>query len=817
MNDQTTTAMPECPPTHGMGPVVFLVSASALAFEVSLMRMLLVAGWHHFAFLVISVALLGFGGAGVALFRLRARMLPRGRAWLFVLAWAAALAMPLCAAWAQRIPISSRFLPALLARQMAAWAGYWAVLAIPFLFAAAAIGWALLLARDRVPSLYAANLAGSGVGAILVNGLMIWFAPAALPAAAGAFALAGALCAPGVRHRWKALAAGSAVALIALGAGRTEIRVDLYKYRSMIAQLERQGHARLVASRHGPEGVFEVFDSALFHDIPFLSGSLAPPPMQAVLHDGHWVAPVLDARTPADAAAMGQVLSAAAYELAPPHPHVLLTGELGGAHVWLALWHGAARVEAAHPYAGLHRLLTSAPGVCGGAVWAQPGVRYVPAEPRHFLDHTRGRYDVIHLVGSEALAAGSGGMAGLGQDVLLTVEGLTAALERLTPEGMLVITRGIQDPPRDNLKLMALAVAALRRMGVEEPGGHVVIVRDFLAVCTLIRSTPWTEADAARVEAMLDRRGWTGVWHPGIAPGRRNQPDRLPGPPGSDDDWYHTAAQRLFASEAEARAFIRGWLFDIRPPTDARPFFHDFSRLRAVRTLREAFGDLWLTRAELAMLFVGAALVGCGLLAVALLLAPLPRHRPAGGYRALGPTGGYFACLGLGYLMIEITLLSKLTRLIGDPVRSASVVIAAFLLWSGLGSWTAQRWRATAVRLRWGAAGLAVIALALLFGMGAVIRWAGGWPTPARMLLAALLVGPPAWLMGFPMPTGLRRLQQSAPEWTAWAWGVNGFASVLAAPAAILLAMTWSYPAAFLAALALYGAAATLYERLPAK
>lgn len=815
MNNQSTVTTPETASARGMGPLVFLVSAAALAFEVSLMRMLLVASWHHFAFLVISVALLGFGGAGVALFRWSARMLPHGGAWLFGLAWAAALAMPICAAWAQRIPVSSRFLPALLARQMAAWAGYWVVLMIPFLLAAAAIGLALLLARDRVPSLYAANLAGSGVGAILVNGLMAWFAPAALSAATGAFALAGALCAPGVRRRWKALAAGSAVVLVALGAGRNGIRTDPYKYRSMIAQLERQGHVRLVASRHGPGGVFEVFESELFHDIPFLSGWIAPPSMQAVLHDGHWAAPVLDARTPAGAAAMGQVMSAAAYELAPPRPRVLLAGELGGAHVWLALLHGAACADVAHPYAGLHRLLTSAPGVYGGTVWGQPGVRYVPAEPRHFLDHTRGRYDVIHLVGSEALAAGSGGMAGLGQDDLLTVEGITAALERLTPEGMLVITRGIQDPPRDNLKLMALAAASLRRMGVEEPGRHVVVVRDFLAVCTLIRTTPWTKADAARVEAMLDRRGWTGVWHPGIGPRHLNRPDRLPGPPGSDDDWYHTAARRLFASEAEARAFIREWLFDIRPPTDARPFFHDFSRLRAVHALREAFGDLWLTRAELAMLFVAAALVGCGLLSVVLLLAPLPRRRPAGGWRTLGPTGGYFACLGLGYLMIEITLLSKLTRLIGDPVRSASVVIAAFLLWSGLGSWMAQRWRATAARLCWGAAGLAVIAAALLLGLGAVSRWAGGWPTPARMLLAVLLVGPPAWLMGFPMPSGLRRLNRAAPGLIAWAWGVNGFASVLAPPAAILLAMISGYPAAFLAALTFYGAAAALYARLP--
>ena len=795
--------------------LVFLLSASVLAFEVSLMRMLLVAGWHHFAFLVISVALLGFGTSGVFLYLFRRRIVPRGRQWLFGLTLAAAAAMPICAAIVQTIPIESRFLPALLVRQASWWFLYWLILLIPFMLGAAAIGLVLMMAGPRVPMMYAGNLAGSAAGAVAVNLLMMGLGPHRLAAATGLIALVAAFCAPGIGRRVKVPLVLAAAALITVwyAAQPPAIRTDPYKYHTFIRQLQRQGIAHRAAERFGPKGVISVYQSDMFHDLPFLTGAVAPPPMSVILLDGHPAASVLDIDRLDQARVMQQTLSAAAYDLAPPQPAVLLPDELGGVNVWLAALNDAQRIDVVHHFPQVTDILQNELKDAGGAVVRLPAARWHNAYPRHYIDTTPQQYDVIQLVGLETLPAGSGGIAGLGQNHLMTVEGIRSALDRLTPDGLLVASRGIQDPPRDNLKIMALFAEALRSGGVEEPGRHIVIVRDFLAVCTLVKPTPWQPQQLEQVAEMLQRRQLTGVWFTDIPERYLNQPDWLPGPEGTQIDWYHYAARRLFADDAQT--FIDDWFFDIRPPTDDRPFFYDFSKLQTIAKLREAFGGLWLTRTEIAFLFVIAALVGVGIIAVIFTIVPLLFVRPGCGLRTLAPAAGYFTCLGLGYLMLEITLLSKLTRLIGDPVQAAATTIAAFLFFSGLGSMTAQKCRLTPTFLRHLIIVLIVAAGLCIAALGPATRLVGGFGDLARMAAAVALVAPPAFLMGFPMPAGLSRLHRGPAQLVAWAWGINGFASVLAAPTATLIGMVWGFTPAAIAALVLYLAAGLLFARIP--
>jgi hypothetical protein len=185
-------------------------------------------------------------------------------------------------------------------------------------------------------------------------------------------------------------------------------------------------------------------------------------------------------------------------------------------------------------------------------------VRVVVAEPRHFVDHASERYDLIQLVTLEGSAAGTGGIGGLGQDHLITVEGISACQRRLTDEGVLFACRGIQTPPRDNVKLLATFVEALRHNAVSVPEQHVVIVRDYLAVCTVVKMSPWTPQQVAWIRKVCAERELTPVWFPGIRLDELNHPDALPQPPGERGDWYYHAAQRLFSPDARVtEAFLR--------------------------------------------------------------------------------------------------------------------------------------------------------------------------------------------------------------------------------------------------------------------
>lgn len=802
---------------------VAFVSMGALAFEIALMRILLVASWHHFAFVVISVALLGFGASGTFLCLARRRLDRHPRAALTLLTLAAAISMPLAVRLAQTIPIDSQFLPALLWRQIGAWAAYWIVLAVPFFCAGAAIGLALMLARQRVALVYAANLLGSAAGALLVTPAMYVVPPAWLAYLTGALALPGALA-----GRRAIAIPGVAIAVALLGVtawlAPPTIRIDEFKYAAYVQRLARAGEAESIATALSPRGIVALWRSDAFHEIPFLSldaatSSTPPTPVNAILLDAHWAGALLRADTTIEAEPARHTLAALPYALLPSRPRVLLLGDVGSVNTWTAALEGASEIQFVQPHAELLDLLANLPPGEGGAFLRLPGVRVSTAAPRHFIDHPPHTYDLIQLAEIESFCAGSGSVAGLAENHLVTVEGVRAALDALEPDGLLIVTRAIQSPPRDNPKLLATIGAALRARGVKDPADHVAVVRDFLGVCTMAKPTPWTPAQIERLRAMIAAHNLTPVWFPSIRPDELNHPDALPGPPGSSADWLHHAAVRLLSPDPDdAHMFIDAWAFDVRPPTDARPFFLDFFRLSSIPAMRAAFGDLWLTHAEIAFLFVVGVSAVIGVVALAVTVVPLFILRPLRAARPKLATAVYFGALGLAYLSLEIVVLSRLTHLIGDQVRAASVTIAAFLLFSGIGSLGAQRLITRPVARPWLIVGaVAVVGAANLLTLAPLIHAAGALPLATRIAIGAASVAPMAFLMGFPFPVALAGLDRRIPALVPWAWGVNGFASVLAAPVATAVAMTWSYHATAGAGVGLYLVAALTLTRLPTR
>lgn len=820
-------------PSSTLAWVVFFVSAGLLGFELSLMRVLLVASWHHFAFIVVSIALVGFGASGTALTLLRARIEGHGALILFLLVTAAAVSMPLCLGLAQHVPVEARLMPALLWRQLVCWLIYWTLLGIPFLLGAAAIGLALMLAKDRVAGTYAANLLGSAAGLSVAT-----FAMTVLPPIRLAVVMATVVClgvlgmAPLFHGAGRKRYVGTVLACAAFITSYAvrepqRIRMDPYKFGAYVRRLEQQGEAERVGTALGPRAVVEAYRGVMFHDLPFLSGGTTPPPMSVLVADGHYAGSVLEVDARESASVMENTLTAFPYVLSQPRPRVLLLGEQGGTNIWLASRHEAKVIQVVRPNPAITKLLRGPLARFGGAVLDLPSVRVATAEPRHFVEHSRERFDVIQLASMEGFAAGSGGVGGLAEELLVTVEGVAACLEHLTEGGLVFAARGIQTPARDNLKLFATFIAALRRVGVARPENHLVIVRDYLGVCTLAKASPWSPDEIVRVRRACARRDLTPIWFPGITPEELNTPDALTGPPNTAGDWYHHAATRLFGTSAEE--FFDEWLFHVEPATDDRPFFLDFCKLARLRELQDVFGDVWMTRTELAFPFVVAAIGVIGVVAALLTVLPLVFLRPTHAHGGAAPTLAYFAAIGLGYIMLEMTFLSRMTRWIGDPVTAAAITFAAFLLFSGFGSMTAQRifgrnslseharnrWAAPARSLPLIGLGVVVVGALTLMLTEALTGTVGARSYTTRCTIGFLTIAPVGYLMGFLMPAGLQRLHRGAPGLIPWAWGVNGFASVLAAPLAVATAMTYGYRIAGMIALALYLVPTAAFARLP--
>ncbi len=856
------------------GPAVLLavalLAAGLIAYEVVLMRRLVVERWHHFGFLVISVALLGFGASGTLLAILERRA--RGRTtdmlrWLAVALTLALLALPRAATL---LPVTARFIPADLWSQVGWWSLYWLAAFVPFLLGGAFLGATLMTAGPRVGRVYAANLLGSGAGAV---GAVLLLSRGPLehtfwPSIAAA-ALAAALVPGSTPTRRTGLVAAIAALSVTLGImWPLRPAYDEHKYAAHVQRLVEQGSARRVAARDDPHGFVELYESDRFHDLPFLALTRRPPPMYSLVVNGDPAGSVLRIDTPAEAAVLDDTLMALPYRLlltrqgralsyaasrqgtAPSYaasrqdralsyaswrPRVVLLGESGGANAWLARRQDAAQIDLVQPNAAILALLREfAP-----ALVAAPEVRVHATDPRRFLARSpAATYDLIQVVSLEGLGVGSAGLRGLAEDHLATVEGFAAAIRTLSDAGVLAISRGIQSPPRDNIRLLATLTEALESLGVTQPERHIVQMRDYLGVCTLALKTPLDDARRATLRAAQHELNLTPVWYDGLPPAEVNRPDALDGPPGQTWDWLHHAAREIFSPRRAA--FYEAWLLNVRPARDDRPFYWDFYKPAAVRALREAYGDLWLTRVEIGRLFLYAALlIGTAAAIVVILLplavseawrrgkvgtweggnvgtwerenagtrpggnaaeanprTPLPAREGLGEGRITRPprrTGStlaftlvYFSAIGLGFMALEMALISRAIHWLGDPVIASAAVIGGVLLLSGVGSLAAPR----IVGRRIWAAPLAVAALALVLRAAAWSEAGANAAAPWILVATAALA---AILMGMPMPAGLTRLDQQAPHLVPWAWGLNGVASVVATSGAIAVAMTWGY------------------------
>ena len=445
---------------------VALLSASALAYEILLTRLFAIVQWHHFAFMVISIALLGIGASGTFLWVLGDRIRVSIGPFLALAALSFAVAAPACFAAAERVPFNVLELPWSL--RPFGWLFVIELLgAIPFFLAATGIGRTLVVFGDRIPWVYAADLVGAGAGAIAAVALLAWLPPErTLEGIGGLAALAAALAAirASGRTRWSLLSLAT-VALVALvlDPGRGELRISPFK---PLPQALRVSGAVPAAAQSGPLGLVSAVENEVvpFRWAPGLSLlAQAPVPEQAALFvdaDGPIVIPRADGTPPAY---LDEVTSALPYHLLH-QPRALVLGAGGGASVMQALVGGARAVDAVELQPHVAAIARDRYREYSGGVFEHPSVSLHVGDPRAFVEAARG--DAYDLIQVDALDASPSGLHALKEERLLTSESLRAMLARLAPHGLIAITGWSQLPPRGGVRLMATLLHALEEEGL---------------------------------------------------------------------------------------------------------------------------------------------------------------------------------------------------------------------------------------------------------------------------------------------------------------------------------------------------------------
>jgi hypothetical protein len=401
-------------------------------------------------------------------------------------------------------------------------------------------------------------------------------------------------------------------------------------------------------------------------------------------------------------------------------------------------------------------------------------------------------------------SSGAGAQA-LAESYLYTVEALADYYDRLAPGAWLALTRWEKQPPRDGLKLFAMAVEMLRERG-HEPGSRLALIRGWQTSTLLLGQRPLSATDIARMRSFCEERGFDPAWFPGIRADEVNRHHRVARP------WLHEGAVALLGREA--KDFLADYKFHVAPATDERPFYFHFFRWRLLPELTALRGLGGLTLLDTGYLVLAATLVLALPLSVLLILAPLAAFggaRPAPG--RLRPAI-YFLCLGLAFLFVEIACMQRYGLFIGHPLFAAAAILVGFLVFAGAGSLVAEKMRHWPRAVNWAVAGivaLLVVQTVLLPPPPGLVESVAG-----RVAATLLLIAPLAFLMGMPFPLGLARLATEAPPYIPWAWGINGCASVLSALLAALLSVHLGYSAVLLLAATLY-AVAVLAWRTPSR
>ena len=766
------------------------ISAAALAYEVVLTRLFSIAHGYHFAFLAVSLALLGFGGSGtvLAIAPRWSRGLSPGRLRRLSLAGSVTIVGSHLAA--NNVPFDP-YRIALERGQLALLAAYLLALAAPFLLLGLVQGLALTAWPDRAGRLYAAALGGSGLGCLLglgalsqVNGPRA-VVLAALVAACGALAFGGRrLGAVGA-----AAAAGALALLLWQTPGWLDQRLSPYK---PLSQLLTQPGARIAHSESSALSRLDVVEARTVRSAPGLSLTYdGPLPRQlGVVVDGDTIL-ALTARESLRPSFLDALPASLPYRLRP-RPRVLVLKPGGGLDVLLALEQGARSVVAVEDDAALAELIGSRLAREAGGVYNDPSVRVARSSPRAYLARADGRFDVVELALSESFRAVTAGAYSLTESYLLTEEGVDALLDRLAPGGLLVVHRWLQLPPTEELRAAALVVGALERQGTS-PRRSLAALRSFSTMLILAKREPFTGHEIGAIRAFARERRFDLVSLPGIERSEANRFNRL------RHDRYFPAFRGVLT---DPKRFAQGYEYDVAPPTDDRPFFFHFFKWEQTPDVLRLLGKTWQPFGGAGYLIVLALLVLVTALALVLIAVPAAVVHRRGGKRPAGWSSLYFGAIGLGFLLVEIALLERFILLLEQPAYSLAVVLFGLLLFSGVGS-------ALSVRVPWrGALAALVIAIVLYAGLLATTFNALlSQGLAVRVLATLLLAAPLGLLMGVPFPRGLRTVGRTDPASLPLAWGVNGFTSVIGAVLAAMIAVSFGLEAVFLAGALAYLAA----------
>lgn len=784
-----------------------ILSAAVIAFQLALIQVFSCQQWYHFAYMVISVALLGFGVAGTFLSLFEERLIQRFTVVFPGLLLLTAVTMAVVTGFSnlEAIRFDSYLLfndPGHVWRLMATCLLFF----LPFFFAALAIGMVFVRFSGEIGAVYFANLIGSGLGGLPVLWLMWRFFPEELPAVMAAAPLAafllffltgskGGKSSVSRNKLWWAGLFAVASGLVAYSILHPPaLKPSQYKAISKTMLLPE---TKVEFEKNTPYGLMQLVSSPVLRYAPGLSLNYRQtvPVRKVMFHNGDWLGVLLPLPDSGAAMVLDYSTRALPYRAGKP-ASVLVLNAGSGEDVAHALVQGTTQVAAVESNVALEALLKNELAAENDSLFYHPAVRTYPMEVRTFLLADTMRFDlaVMPAVGE---FGGSSGLNALQEQYSMTLEAFQDTWRHLTPGGSLAITVWIDYPLRAPLKVLATLVEMLERDGIRQPLRHLAAVKSWGTVTFMTGKQPLNAQQLDSIRSFCRDMQFDPVLLPDLQAGERDQFNQL------QDSTFYKSVDALVSGQRDT--LYESYAFNIRPASDQRPYFSQFLRLKSLSRLSESFGGQSIPFLEIGYLLVLVTFAVLAAVALVLIVLPLLRFRFARSKRRWMLL--YFSGIGIGYMFVEVVLIQQFLLFLGNPVYSAAIVISGLLFASGAGSYLSERVHFWGKPLLYAPLAVAAMLLLYTFLLPQVLQLATGASGWVKYLVLLAVVAPAGFLMGIPFPCGIRSLSGQQRGSIPWAWGINGYFSVISTALATIVALEWGFGWVMMLAAVAYGVA----------
>ena len=754
-----------------------LISAAIIAFQLILMQILSYVQWYHFAYMIISIALLGFGAAGTFLTIFQQKLEKNYYTLFPFLLIVTAILIPVVVGIANSEAV--RFDSLLIfqdSRHIGKLILTYFIFFLPFLTGALAIGMSFSKFADQIGKIYFSNLIGSGIGGIIAIFFMQWIIPEQQSFAVAILAFLGGIVSlpKNKKSLIRIIVPLSTLILIILFFYPPRLTPSEYKDISKTMLLP---DAKVEYRKSTPHGFVEIISSPVLRYAPGVSLAYRDsfPIRKVVFNNGNWMGCLLPQPLEANET---NILDYTPQAL-PYHidniKNALIINAGTGENVLLALSHQVARITTNETNPEIFNILRQS---FEGFYQVQP----YQTMPRTLLTPDTNKYDLIELpiIGS---FFGNSGLNAVEPRYELTIEALREMWNKLSEKGMISLSCWMDYPVRNAYRLLATISLLLDENDIAHPPHHIVAIRSWCAITFLVKKSPFKRDEINKVRLFCENRMFDPLVLPEKQEIERDKYNIL------QDTTFFTHVDQLLSHEKET--LIRQYPYRIHPTTDDRPFFFQFVRFKQIPQLISSIREKNFPFLDIGYVLIILTFVQIVLIAAIFILLPLS-FRP---WKSRNKKWVlmYFSGLGLAYMFLEMVFIQHFTFYFGEPTYAASATLGILLFTSGLGSYySGKSQNNKKMRL---AIPLVIAAILVLYAfvLSPILTATIGIALPLKIMIAVVLLGTLGFFLGMPFPIGIDYLSGKNTDDIPWAWALNGYFSVISTVLATIISVELGY------------------------